>query len=167
MPIKVPVSTPIKIAAIGGLVCALALAAVALLAAGRHKSEPVAIRPTIHRPHAATRTARPAVHLVAGLPATLRTALHTSRTAVAVVYAPGIAADADVVTAARQGAHAAGVRFVALNVASRSVANALYGWQSTVSDPAVLVVRRPGRVVAELDGWSDSTMVAEAVANTR
>jgi len=46
MPIKIPVvSTPVKIAGLAGLVCALALAAFALLAAGRHKTEPAAIMP--------------------------------------------------------------------------------------------------------------------------
>jgi hypothetical protein len=168
MPIKIPaVSTPIKIAGLAGLVCALALAAFALLAAGRHHSEPAAVRPVIHRPHAPARPARPTVQLVAGLPAPLRAPLRSSRTVVAVVYAPGIAADADVVAAAREGARAAGARFVALDVASAGVANALHGWQPTASDPAVLVVQRPGRVVAELDGWSDSTMVAELIANAR
>jgi hypothetical protein len=166
MPIKVPVSTPVRIAALGGLVCALALAAFALLAAGRHHAEPAIVRPAIHRPHTG-KTPRPAVQLVKGLPIPLRTALRAGRTAVAVVFAPGIAADSDVVAAARRGAHAAGLRLVALNVSSRSIANALHSWHAAASDPAVLVVQRPGRVVAELDGWSDATMVAEAVANVR
>jgi hypothetical protein len=86
---------------------------------------------------------------------------------VAAVVARGIQADADVLAAARQGAQRSGAAFASLDVASARTARALSRWQSGASDPAVLVVRRPGRVVGEIDGWSDATMVAELVASAR
>src|SRR4051812_35353437 len=113
MPIKIPASTPIRVAALGGLVCALGLGGVAPVAAGHH-SEPATARSATSRAPASTRPGRPTAHLVAGLPAPVRTALRTSRTAVVVIYAPGIPADAAVIAAARDGARATGVRFAGL-----------------------------------------------------
>ena len=165
-------SMPVKIVGLAGALCALGLVGVVLLLAGKgHSTTPAQAQQQSHRPvvrsHAAPHPVRAAPTLSPGLPAPLRRALLRSHVAVAVLFAPGIAADTDVVAAAREGAHATGVGFAALDVASPAVANALHGWLPAASDPAVLVVKRPGQVVAELDGWSDSTMVAEAVANTR
>ena len=107
------------------------------------------------------------MNLDPALPVPVRNALMHSRTVVAVVYAPGDRADKAVVAAARKGAGMAGVGFVALNVRSEKVAGATAAWMHHVSEPAVVVVGRPGKIVAEIDGYVDSTMVAQAVVDAR
>jgi hypothetical protein len=159
-------STPVKVVALAGLACALALAgALALVAAHRHGTAQPA---TVLQPAAPHHVApKPRIVLTPGLPAPLHRALEQSRTVVAVLYAPHVKRDVDVLAAALQGSHDARVGFAALNVSRRSVALALATWHPQAADPAVLVVRRPGTVVTELDGWSDRTMVAQAAADAK
>jgi hypothetical protein len=159
-------STPVKIVALAGLACALALAgALALVAAHHHATSQ---RATVLHPPAPRHVApKPKLVLAAGLPAPLHRALEQSRTVVAVLYASHVKRDVEVLAAGLQGAHDARVGFAALNVSRRSVALALATWRPQTSDPAVLVVRRPGTVVTELDGWSDRAMVAQAAADAR
>jgi hypothetical protein len=159
-------STPVKIVALAGLCCALGLAGLLALAASRHHG---AAQPaTAQQPPAPHRaTPKPKLVLAPGRPAPLHRALEHSRTVVAVLYAPHVKRDIDVLAAGLQGAHDAHVGFAALDVSRRSVALALATWQPQAADPAVLIVRRPGRVVTELDGWSDRAMVAQAAADAR
>jgi hypothetical protein len=86
---------------------------------------------------------------------------------VAVVYAPGDAVDAEVLAAARQGAASQHAPVVALNIRSDSVAASTATWMKNLVEPAVLVVRRPGTTVVELDGYTDQASVAQAVADAR
>jgi hypothetical protein len=167
-------STQVKILVLVALV--LAAGAVGMLMLHNNSTSETAVVPVTHpakapaatRPHPA-----PAIHkaaavsLDANLPVPLRNALTHSRTVVAVVYAPGDRADKEVVAAARQGASMAGVGFVALNVRSEKVAGATAAWMRHVSEPAVVVVGRPGKILAEIDGYADSTMVAQAVVDAR
>lgn len=159
-------STPVKIVALAGLACALALAGALALVAAHHRatSQPATV---LHPPAPRHVEPRPKLVLAAGLPAPLHRALEQSRTVVAVLYAPRVKRDVEVLAAGLQGAHDAHVGFAALNVSRRSVALALATWHPQTSDPAVLVVRRPGTVVTELDGWSDRAMVAQAAADAR
>jgi hypothetical protein len=158
-------SLPIKIAALAGLVCALALAGFLTLAAAHHRAATETVVPVAHHP--AAPASKPALRLDPALPAPLYRALESSREVVAVLYAPHVAADASVVAAARAGARQARVGFVALDVTRNAVAARLAAWLPGASDPAVVVVRRPGTVAVELDGWADDTMVAQAAANAR
>jgi hypothetical protein len=160
-------STPVKIVALAGLCCALALAGLLVLAEAHHRSASPGVASVTRDatpPHVAR---KPRLHLVAGLPGPLYRALEQSRTVVAVLYAPHVARDVSVLAAGLQGAQDAHVGFAALDVARRPVALSLAAWQPQAADPAVLVVRRPGVVVTELDGWSDRTMVAQAAADAR
>lgn len=112
------------------------------------------------------RPAAPKLHLDPTLPAPLRQALAHSRVVVAVLYATDAPGDSEAVSEARKGAQAAHVGFVMLNVRNEAVARAVARQVAGASDPAVLVVRRPGTVALELDGFVDAAVVAQAAADT-
>jgi hypothetical protein len=110
--------------------------------------------------------AAPKLKLDPTLPAPLRQALSHSRIVVAVLYAPDVPGDSDAVSEARKGAKAAHVGFTALNVRNETIARAVARQVQGASDPAVLVVRRPGTVALKIDGFVDAAAVAQAAANT-
>jgi hypothetical protein len=167
-------SLQIKILALIGLLLAAGAAGTLMLSHNRSTSQPV-LTPARHAVQTHTAKPRPApvtlahsaVRLDPSLPAPLRHALTRSRMVVAVVYAPGDPADAEVLAQARQGAASTHVGFVGLNVRNDQIAGATAAWMHHVVEPAVVVVRRPGKIAAELDGYVDSTMVAQAVVNAR
>jgi hypothetical protein len=134
------VSLPVKIAAL-----VLALGAVTPVAA------PAQVTPKID----------------SSLPAPLRAALAHSAVVVAVLDAPGMPGDGGAVTQARQGAHVAHAGFALLNVRDEAIAAALARKAPNATDPAVLVVRRPGTIAFELDGFADSQSVAQAAIDAR
>jgi len=155
---------------------ALAAAAAGLGALGftqllRHHAPavtPVVIR--AHRsPAAPSRHVRKAVKPspASTLPAPLRHALAGHRVVVAVLYAPGVPGDAAAVQAARQGAHDGHVGFAALNVRNEAVAKAIALKLPGSSDPSVLVVARPGKIVTLLAGSTDRAVVVQAVRDAR
>jgi hypothetical protein len=160
-------STPVKVVALAGLCCALGLAGLLALGAARHRSTSPSETVVTQPPAPRTAAPRPKLQLTPGLPAPLHRALEQSRTVVAVLYAPRVKRDVEVLAAGLQGSHDANVAFAALDVTRRSVALTLAAWRPQAADPAVLVVRRPGVVVTELDGWSDRAMVAQAAADAR
>jgi len=129
-----------------------------------HRSSPTHKAPA--KPIKRVRPSAPKLHLDLTLPAPLRKALLHSRVVVAVLYAPDAPGDADAVTEARAGAKAAHVGFTMLNVRNEAIARALARQVAGASDPAVLVVRRPGTVALKLDGYVDAAVVAQAAANT-
>jgi hypothetical protein len=136
----------------------------------QHKTVPAhtttTARPAKKAHHKAKRAAQK-IQLDPSLPAPLRHALLHSRVVVAVLYAPDAPGDADAVSEARKGAHAAKVGFTVLNVRKEKIARAVAQQVDGASDPAVLVVRRPGTVAVKLDGYVDADVVAQAAANTR
>ena len=86
----------------------------------------------------------------------------------AVVYAKGDPVAAYLLAQARAGAKLARAKLVVLNVASDKVASQTATWMnSKVVSPAVLVVKRPGTIAVELDGYADEMAVAQAVVNSR
>jgi hypothetical protein len=101
------------------------------------------------------------------LPAVLRHALAGHRVVVAVLYAPGVPGDAAAVEAARQGATEAHVGFTALNVRNEAVAKAMALKLPGSSDPSVLLVARPGKIVTLLAGFTDRAVVAQAARDAR
>ena len=119
------------------------------------------------KPAKRVRPAAPKPHIDPTLPAPLRHALAHSRVVVAVLYAPDVPGDDEAVSEARKGARAAHVGFTTLNVRKEPIARALARQVDGASDPAVLVVRRPGDVAVQLDGFVDAAVVAQAAANTR
>jgi hypothetical protein len=109
--------------------------------------------------------AKPAVKLNPGLPANLARALRRERVVVAAVWAPN-AGDKDALSQARAGAHDVGAGFVVLNVLEERKAKALERLAGPISDPSVLVFKRPGTIAVRLEGFVDSTTVAQAAQNT-
>jgi hypothetical protein len=110
--------------------------------------------------------AAPKLNLDPTLPAPLRKALSHSRIVVAVLYAPDVPGDSEAVSEARKGAHDAHVGFTMLNVRNEAIARGVARQIQGASDPAVLVVRRPGTVALKIDGFVDAAAVAQAAANT-
>ena len=171
-------STPVKVVALAGLVL--------VLAAGAFASYTVAVR---HRQHAEqvvsvpahapakhgsavhfNQTPKPApkpIVLDGNLPGPVHQALRSSREVVAVLTAPGVPGDSDNVAEARAGARAAHVSFTALDVTQNTIAATLAAWATNASDGSVLVIRRPGRIAVELDGYADRQMVAQAALDVQ
>jgi len=163
-----------KMIALVGLLVAAGAAGTLLLTHKKSTSQPIAIPPThahVVTPATGHRFAvKPAAatpRFEASLPVPLQKGLARSRTVVAVVYTPGDALDAVVLAQARQGASSQHAGFVALNVRDDAIAGATATWMKNVFEPAVLIVNRPGKIAAELDGYADSTMVAQAVVDSR
>ena len=168
-------STTTKLLALVGLLLAAGLTGTLMLEHHRSAS-PTVIAPATTPSQARTQThhrapvtkhATPTVQLTASLPAPLRSALAHSRLIVAVVYAPGDAVDAEVYAQAAQGARAAHAPLVGLNIRTDSIAAATATWMSSIVEPAVLVVERPGKIVVELDGYTDQASVAQAIIDAR
>jgi hypothetical protein len=113
---------------------------------------------------AARPAARPAIVLEPGLPANLARALRRERVVVAAVWAPS-AGDTSALAQARAGAQASGAGFVALNVLFEGHARALERIVGPISDPSVLVFKRPGKVANRIEGYADSATVAQAAQN--
>ena len=173
------ISPPLRILALCGVLAVLGGGLFALLALD-HRSGVLAHlgvqASSVRTPEVTHRSAShhtPVVHnpvarqLDSGLPAPLRHALAENSLVVAVVYAPNIAAEAGAVSAARAGAQEAHVGFVALDVRDAQTAETLATIAPGVSDPAVLIVRRPGTIALDLDGVQDATTVAQAALQVR
>ena len=169
-----PIQT--RIALLLGIVAALGLAAFMLMRSGGGSDEPVAAAPIARTPAAKPAAApkpttqnrvtpaKPTIVLNPGLPANLAKALRRERVVVAAVYAPG-AGYLAAVAQARAGAREVGAGFVTLNVLREQQARALEALVGPISDPSVLVFERPGTVALRLDGYADSTLVAQAAQN--
>jgi hypothetical protein len=150
-------------------VAALAFGALTLTSAQSASSTaaPLLGHHVVHRaaraPH---RTAKPVVKLRPGLPAPIRYALLRHRTIVVALYGNG-AVDAGAATEARAGASLAHSGFVGLDIRKDRWAGPIADFNSSAADPAVLVVRRPGVVVRQLDGYQDRQIVAQAAHDAR
>jgi hypothetical protein len=165
-------STPLKIVALAGLALVLGAAGVfALTARGGSSSSSTPPAATVEvvpvTPAQTTTPAKPKLVLDPGLPAPVSHALRSSKEVVAFVYSPASAIDRALLAEVRAGARAAKVGFVALNVQKEPIAAAVYGWSSSAADPAVLVVRRPGKVVYSVNGPTDRDSVAQAASSAR
>jgi hypothetical protein len=165
-------SPPIRILGIVGI---LAAAALGLLLISQHRSShsstasPAAVTATHHAASASTtkpvpRTA-PKIVLLPGLPAPVAHSLHYSKVVVVALYSAGVPSDFAALTQARQGARAAHAGFAAVNVLNEQVAKGLDKFAGTVATPTVLIVRRPGRVLNQFDGYTDNEVVAQAAHN--
>jgi hypothetical protein len=160
----VTLSTPVKIVVLAGLVCILGALGLLALAARRQTAATTTRLPLPAVQHPAPKPVHPHLVLATGLPSPLYRALERSRQVVAVLVAPGVAADRATLAGAREGAHEAKLPLVVLNVSQNAVAGKLATWLPGVGDPAVVVVRRPGIAVATLRGWVDAPMVAQIAA---
>lgn len=100
-----------------------------------------------------------------GLPAKLTAALASNRTVVVVLHSPDSSVAAMARAEAEAGAKQANVAFVPLNVLVPKEIDELTATLGVMSEPAVLVFRRPGKVVVRLDGFADRELVAQAAAS--
>lgn len=107
----------------------------------------------------------PKIVLLDGLPKVVATQLRASRVAVIALYTRTGPTDRAAVKDARQGARAAGASFVAIDLLGERAARDLQRFVGTVGTPTVLVVRRPGRIVTQLEGRVDSAVVEQAAHN--
>ncbi len=81
------------------------------------------------------------------------------------LYAAGAAGDRAALGQARLGAASAHAGFAAVNVLNEHIARGLDKFAGVTSSPAVLIVRRPGRIVNRFGGYADSDLVAQAAQN--
>ena len=103
--------------------------------------------------------------LLPGLPAQIASKLHYSKVVVVSVYLGPVPSDRSSVTEVRKGARAAGAGFVAVNVANDKNATAMSSFVGPVSSPATLVVRRPGKIVTQIQGPVEAAVVMQAAHN--
>jgi hypothetical protein len=112
----------------------------------------------------APRPVRIATH---GLPLAVAKALQRNRVVVVSLVTPGVDVDTMARDEAATAASAAHVGFVSLNVFRQANGAPLLKKLGVVEAPAVLVVMRPARIFAQLDGFADRDTVRQAVANAR
>jgi hypothetical protein len=165
------ISPPIRILAIVGVLAAIGLGAFFFMqnrssssSAATPETTPSAQPATQHATSTPAKAARPQkVVLLAGLPTQVARALRHSKVVVVTVYANGAKGDKLALAQARAGAKAVHAGFVAVNVASEKTAKGLGEFAgTTTAPPAVLVVKRPGKVVNRFDGFADQQVVAQA-----
>jgi hypothetical protein len=172
------ISPPIRIAAFVGIIAAAGLG-LSLYVFGRsvdpatlppppaHVTRNVSVKPT-HTPK--TQRAKPRARHFAtpasGFPAAVDRAFRTHRVVVLVVYIPGAAVDAVVRKEARAAAVATGAGFVPVSALDNAQATEVLVKTGVLPDPAVVVIRRPGRIVATL-GVTDRETVIQAVAQAK
>lgn len=187
--VSLTVSPRVRVIALAGLLAALALA-IGLYVLGRTSQpsssatpKPVtplraavqaAVVPSIpHLParpvgKPAVRPARPAPRPAVaanGLPPAIASALAEHEVVVVALYAPRAAVDAIALSEAGAGASLAGAGFVALNVTQDAKAGPLTSKLGVLTDPAVLVFKRPAELFLRIDGFADRETVAQAAAN--
>jgi hypothetical protein len=130
-----------------------------------HRTRPqkAAHRATTHRavPRSKIFATRPS-----GFPTAVDRAFRTHRVVVLLVYMPGASVDAVVRKEARAGAVATGAGFVQVSALNNALATEVLTKTGVLPEPAVLVLRRPGVVVATL-GVTDRLTVVQAVTQAK
>ena len=127
----------------------------------------VATHDPTHAPAAKPAAAvKPVVKLVPGLPGPIRYALLRHRSVVVAIHGRG-GFDAVAAEEARAGASLAHTSFLSLDVRKPRYATPIAAFADSISDPAVIVVRRPGIVVKRLEGFHDRQVVAQAAHDAR
>jgi hypothetical protein len=147
------------------------------LVAARHKSTspstasstPVATTPTSTVPNKThTHTATPSTKLAThGFPVAIARALQKHSVVVVSLSSPHSDLDKVSTAEAKAGAAAGHAGFVTINVFRQRAGIPLLHKLGIVDTPAVLVVTRRRAVTAELKGFVDRSVVAQAVADAR
>jgi hypothetical protein len=105
------------------------------------------------------------VALLPGLPQALASSLRTHEVVVVALVDPQAAVDKISRAEASAAAALTHAGFVPLNVLDQRQAAPLVRQLGVLPDPAVLVYRRPGTLVARFDGFADRDTVAQAIVN--
>ncbi|GIU95650.1 MAG: hypothetical protein KatS3mg012_2107 [Gaiellaceae bacterium] len=172
-------SPPVRVAVVVGLLAATGLAA-AFFLLGRTATDaaPVAVTPVARPATPTTAPGKPAraqspkparrvpASPTSGLPAPVDRALRARKVVVVSVYLPGSPVDALVRAEARAGAAKAGAAYVAIRATSSKLLAPLVAKAGVPPEPAVIVVRRPGEVVATF-GVTDRDLVAQAALHAK
>jgi hypothetical protein len=117
-----------------------------------------------------TRAATPSVTRVAiqhGMPIPVARALAKNRVVVVSLFAPHSDVDQIANNEAQAGARAASAGFVAIDAFHQRPGTAILRKLGVVNTPVVLVVRRPYLISSEFQGFADSGVVEQAVADAR
>jgi hypothetical protein len=133
-------------------------------------STPVSTTPTATTPSKThTHTATPPARKLAthGMPVAVARALQKHSVVVVSLYSPQAGVDKLATAEARAGAAASGAGFVAVNVFHQRSGIPVLHKLGIVDTPAVLVVTRRRAVTAELRGFVDRDVVAQAVSDAR
>jgi hypothetical protein len=172
-------SPPVRVFAVVAALIAAGLAAFALVA-GRGNSDatetpapsastahtaPQATTPTRVQPKPPTVPHRAAV-AKSGLPIPIDHALRYRRFVVVAVYIPGAPVDAVVRREARAAAIQTHAGFVSISALGERAAGMLVAKTGVLPDPAVVVVKRPGVVVATLS-VTDRETIAQVISQAR
>ena len=105
------------------------------------------------------------VRLLPGLTPEIAAALRRHDIVVVSLFDPHARVDQISLAEASAGAKAARAGFVPLDALRQGQAGPLVRQLGVLPDPAVLVYRRPGDLVARFDGFADRDTVAQAVVN--
>jgi len=165
------ISPPIRILALVGVLVAVGLGILLFTHNRSASSSSSPAVPSVDATKPATSPAKPAakpahkpkIVLLPGVPAPVARALQSSKVVVVALYAHGVTGDKATVEQARAGAKSAHSGFAAVNVDDEKTARALGKFAgATTAPPAVLVVKRPGKIVNQFNGYQDSEIVAQA-----
>ena len=159
-----------RAAMIGLVVLIAAFAALMVVRAGviggsSTDSTPVAVPTQTPATPRHTAPAKPRVVLLPDLPAQIASKLRYSKVVVVSLYTGQAPGDHPAIAEARAGARTSGAGFVAVNVGNDKTAGSIAPFVGAVSSPAVLVVRRPGKIITQISGRVESTVVAQAARN--
>jgi len=171
-------SPPTRLTALVGALLLTGIAAVVFLlgrgtltgdGAAATTSTPVVHTPRAHKPTGAKAPVakpKPKPRVASGFPARIDHALRYSRVVVVSVSMPGAAVDAVVRKEAREAARATHAAFVPVSALNERAVSDLMAKTGVLPDPAVVVVKRPGVVVATFS-VTDAGTIAQAVAGAR
>ena len=175
--VSVALTPTVRIAALVGALVLTGLAAAVFLigrgaGGGDTSSEsPSVTRQAEHAPVVRVHTPRTSpkhapVHVASGFPKRVDAALRQRRVVIVAVGLPGAGVDAAVAREAHAAAATSHAGFVRISAANDKAAAALVAKAGVLPDPAVLVVKRPGTVVATFS-VTDAATIAQAVAEAR
>ena len=172
-PVSLTLNPPTRVVALVGALVMTGLAAVFLLlgrGAISSSASPTASAPVTHAtPQTAHKPAakpKQAPRQPSGFPAPVDHALRYGKIVVVSVSMPGAAVDAQVRHEARAAADASRAGFVRLSALNDRAMAQLMAKTGVLPDPAVVVVKRPGTVVATFS-VADAGTIAQAVAEAR
>jgi hypothetical protein len=124
--------------------------------------------PTHPKPHSRPNTpTQPKVVLLPGLPSKVANKLRYSKVLVVTLYQGAAPSDRAAVATGRTSARSVRAGFLPVNVLNEKSARAVQAFVGTTTTPTVVVVRRPGKIVATLEGAAstDEQLVAQAAHN--
>ncbi len=169
---------PLRMFALVGVLAAVGLAAFLFLLRPSGEDRSAAATKPVTKPAESTRrpaprptptsraTSRPAALPASGFPLPIHRALKRNRVVVVAVYMPGAGVDSFVRGEAKAGARTARAGYVAVSALSERLVRPLVAKTGVLPAPAVVVLRRPGVVIATLS-VTDRQTVVQAVAQAR